>query len=168
MCAPQEIDTMHLKYALLAVLTAAIVANCGGSNSGAGPGYQNGPTKPPASAPSSSAPTAAPATAAPATEVPPTASPGPSASPDGAISPAEVGIADYEFLETAISVTVGTTVRWTNTGLRAHTVTGDDGGFDSGVLAPGATFDRLFPSAGTFMYHCTIHSGMTAEVTVTQ
>jgi plastocyanin len=29
--------------------------------------------------------------------------------------------------------------------------------WDSGVLAPGATFGRVFRKVGTFKYHCTLH-----------
>jgi plastocyanin len=49
----------------------------------------------------------------------------------------------------------------------AHTVTFDDGSADSGNLAPGSTFDHTFATAGTFAYHCAIHSSMHGTVTVT-
>ena len=45
-------------------------------------------------------------------------------------------------------------------------MTADDGSFDSGNLAPGATFSQSFSTPGTFTYHCNIHSSMTGTVTV--
>ena len=47
-----------------------------------------------------------------------------------------------------------------------HTVTADDGSFDGGPLATGATFSQTFSTAGTFSYHCKIHPSMTATITV--
>ena len=51
-----------------------------------------------------------------------------------------------------------------NEGQIAHTVTGDD--FDSGSLAPGATFTFEASEAGTFSYVCTFHPGMEGTHTV--
>jgi plastocyanin len=53
-------------------------------------------------------------------------------------------------------VSVGATVTWTNTDSVPHTVTADDGSFDSGSLDPGATFSHTFDAAGSFDYHCAI------------
>jgi plastocyanin len=67
-----------------------------------------------------------------------------------------------------VTVTVGTTVTWTNTGAVAHTVTSDDGAaFDSGSLDPQAAFSFTPDTPGTFIYHCTFHPWMTATLTVT-
>lgn len=65
-------------------------------------------------------------------------------------------------------VKVGTTVVWTNRGTNAnvHTVTSDNGVFDSRDLAPGAVFKRRFDTAGEFRYHCTPHPWMTGVVRV--
>jgi plastocyanin len=65
-----------------------------------------------------------------------------------------------------VSISVGGTVTWTNNDVTAHTATGDDGSFNSGTMAAGATFSRTFSAAGTFTYHCTIHPGMVGTVTV--
>jgi plastocyanin len=65
-----------------------------------------------------------------------------------------------------ISIAAGDTITWTNNDAVAHTSTGDDGSWNSGTIAPGANFSRTFPSAGTFVYHCTIHPGMVGTVTV--
>jgi plastocyanin len=65
-----------------------------------------------------------------------------------------------------LSVAKGTTVTWTNNDAMAHTVTADDASFDSGNIAPGATFSHTFSTAGTVAYHCSIHTGMKANVVV--
>lgn len=65
-----------------------------------------------------------------------------------------------------VSVAVGGTVTWTNNDVTTHTATSDDGSFNSGNMAPGATFSRTFSAAGTFTYHCAIHPGMVGTVTV--
>jgi plastocyanin len=64
-------------------------------------------------------------------------------------------------------VAVGTTVTWTNQDSTAHTVTANDGSFDSGPIQPGKSFSHTFSTAGTVAYHCKIHPSMTATVTVT-
>jgi plastocyanin len=65
-----------------------------------------------------------------------------------------------------ISVSVGGTVMWMNNDSIAHTSTSDNGTWDSGTMAPGASFSRTFPTAGTFTYHCAIHPNMVGTVTV--
>jgi plastocyanin len=79
---------------------------------------------------------------------------------------AAVSIVDFAFQPPSIEVATGGTVTWTNTGQAPHTVTADDGSFDSGTLSPGATFSQTFATAGTFTYHCNIHPQMTATVIV--
>jgi plastocyanin len=72
------------------------------------------------------------------------------------------------FTPGSLSVSVGTTVKWTNNDGVTHTVTANDGSsFDSGPIAAGASFSFKFMTAGTFNYHCTIHSGMTGTIVVT-
>ena len=64
-----------------------------------------------------------------------------------------------------LTVKVGTTVTWTNSGAVAHTVTADDGkAFDSGVMRPKATFNITLKSVGTFAYHCTYHRWMKGTI----
>ena len=60
----------------------------------------------------------------------------------------------------------GDTVQWENVSERTHTVTADDGSFSSGDLGSSQTFSRLFATAGTFAYHCTIHAGMVGVIDV--
>ena len=65
-----------------------------------------------------------------------------------------------------IRVSVGGTVMWMNNDSITHTSTLDNGTWDSGTIAPGASFSRTFPTAGTFSYHCSIHPNMIGTVTV--
>jgi plastocyanin len=64
-------------------------------------------------------------------------------------------------------VAPGTTVRWVNGDTIPHTVTADDGSFDSGVLNPGDYAMVTFLGSGTMTYHCEIHPDtMMGSVTV--
>ena len=70
------------------------------------------------------------------------------------------------FSPTSLTVTAGTTVTWKNNDNTTHTATADDGSFDSGNIAPGASFSHTFSAAGTIAYHCSIHTTMKAKVVV--
>jgi len=80
---------------------------------------------------------------------------------------AAVNISDFAFAPNALEVTAGTTVTWTNNDGAAHTVTADDGSFDSGSIGTGGSFSVTFDAPGTYAYHCNIHGNMTATVVVT-
>jgi plastocyanin len=77
-----------------------------------------------------------------------------------------VTLANFAFSPATLNIQVGTTVSWTNNDSTTHTVTSDSGIFDSGNLAPNATFSYTFNTAGTFAYHCAIHTSMTGKVVV--
>ncbi len=62
------------------------------------------------------------------------------------------------------TVSVGTTLTWTNKDAATHMVTGS--GWGSGNLAQNATFAHTFDTAGSYAYHCTIHPSMTGTITV--
>jgi plastocyanin len=80
---------------------------------------------------------------------------------------AEVQVVDFAFEPANVTVSVGATVTWTNIGTRPHTVTADNGAFDSGRLDPGETFSYTFNEAGTFDYFCGFHPDMQGSVVVT-
>jgi plastocyanin len=83
---------------------------------------------------------------------------------DAATDPVTV---EYQsFLPGAIDALPGDTIRWSNNGGRTHTVTADDGTFDSGDLLVGKQFTWSFTAPGMYMYHCAIHRGMVGEVDV--
>lgn len=78
-----------------------------------------------------------------------------------------VTIVDFEFQPPAVTVEAGDTVTWTNGGGTSHTASSDDGStFDSGILGVGQQFSFTFYDAGTFAFHCNIHSFMHGTVTV--
>jgi plastocyanin len=80
-----------------------------------------------------------------------------------------VGINNFAFSPGSATVPVGTRVVWTNMQAGVpHTVTSDTGLFDSGMMAPNATFSFTFSTAGTFPYHCNVHPNMHGTVVVTQ
>jgi plastocyanin len=105
------------------------------------------------------------ATAAPATS-PPSAPAAGSPSTAPAAGGDAVQIADFAFSPASITVAAGSTVTWTNGDSAGHTVTADDGTFDSSTIANGDTFSQAFPDAGSFAYHCAIHPNMKATVVV--
>lgn len=80
----------------------------------------------------------------------------------------QVDIQGYAFNPSLITVSVGTTVTWTNLDSVVHTVTSTGGpvSFDSGNLSQGQTWQFTFAQAGTYTYRCTPHSYMTGTVIV--
>lgn len=58
-----------------------------------------------------------------------------------------------------ITIEPGTTVVWAQTGSLPHTVTADNGTFDSGDMASGDTFTFTFNEEGTYPYYCEYHGG---------
>lgn len=80
---------------------------------------------------------------------------------------ANVSIHDFAFIPGQLAIAAGDTVVWTNEDGTDHTVTADDGSFDSGAFGQGGTSSRTFTLSGTFPYHCDIHPEMTGTVTVT-
>lgn len=80
---------------------------------------------------------------------------------------ATVRVVDFAFEPATLEVSVGTTVTWTNDGQRPHTITADDGTFDSGRLDPGEQFSFRFDQPGTFAYQCGFHPDMQATIVVT-
>lgn len=77
-----------------------------------------------------------------------------------------VTIENYAFSPIKLSAAAGTTVTWTNKDSTPHTVTADDGSFDSGNLGSGDTWTYTFKVAGTFAYHCNYHPAMKGAVTI--
>lgn len=71
---------------------------------------------------------------------------------------------DNNFEPVAAEVAAGDTVTWTWEGEADHNVVGD--AFESDVQREG-TFEQRFDEPGTFDYRCTLHSGMTGTIVVT-
>ena len=104
------------------------------------------------------------------TSSPPKPKPAPTPTPTP--KPAETNgvdarIVDFAFSPGELSIKIGSTVTWRNSGEAPHTVTADDGSFDSDMIAAGGSWSRTFESAGTFAYVCAFHPDMAGVVTVT-
>jgi len=65
-----------------------------------------------------------------------------------------------------VTIKVGDTVTWVNQDAPQHDVVADNGEFKSDLFDKGQTFSFTFTQAGTYPYHCSIHSGMTGVVVV--
>jgi plastocyanin len=65
-----------------------------------------------------------------------------------------------------MNVQPGDTVEWKNDDMFAHTVTANDGSFDSGLIQPGHSWQKTFTSAETLAYHCRPHPNMKATLVV--
>lgn len=105
-------------------------------------------------------------TSMPAVSTTLTAAAGSTASAGGTVDISMKGIA---FVPKDVSIKVGTTVVWTNNDSIDHNVTSDTGAFSSGNMAPGATYQFTFTTAGTYPYTCSIHvPNMVGTITVTQ
>jgi plastocyanin len=79
---------------------------------------------------------------------------------------ASVTMGDFFFSPASVTVAVGDTVTWHNTGQAPHTATANDGSFDTGTINAGGSGSHTFSSAGTFSYICTIHPNMKGTVRV--
>lgn len=100
---------------------------------------------------------------------PPAAAPGVSiiarATPDSS-GVVQATIKQLVYAPARIEIAAGTTVEWKNDDPLAHTVTADDGGFDSGTIDPGQSWRRRFDTPGTYTFHCTPHPFMKGVVVV--
>ena len=86
--------------------------------------------------------------------------------PPGLVQAGRALMQDYLFLPETITVKRGATLTWSNEDEAVHTVTSDDGSFDSGRLGLGATFSHTFDRAGIVSYSCIIHPPMKATLVV--
>ena len=77
-----------------------------------------------------------------------------------------VTIANFAFDPATLTVTIGTTVKWTNQDSAGHTVTADDNSWSSGNLNQGDSYSHTFTQAGTYAYHCGVHPSMKATLIV--
>lgn len=80
----------------------------------------------------------------------------------------DVEVIDNEFDPAELSVEEGSTVTWSQSGDNPHSVTADDGSFDShpdcsaplfDCMGNGDTFEFTFEEAGGVPYFCKIHGG---------
>ena len=103
-------------------------------------------------------------------ELEPTEELTPSPSPTEAATPSarriEVDILISGFQPADITTGRGSTIVWTNRDTVAHTVTTEDGRFDSGTIAPGNSFEQRFEKIRSYSYSCKFHPEMKGTVTI--
>ena len=114
-------------------------------------------------------------TATPAASAPVAASAGASApaAPAGAAcaesstaGTVKVSIENFAFNPSAITAKVGDTITFTNGDSAGHTATLDDGSCFTPTIASGKSDGLTFTAAGTYPFHCAIHSTMKGTITV--
>jgi plastocyanin len=88
--------------------------------------------------------------------------------PSGGGGGSTVTVGNNFFSPVSVSVSKGTTVTWQwAAGDVSHNVTFDDG--QNSPTQSSGTYQRMFGTAGTYPYHCTIHGpAMHGTVTVTE
>src|SRR5919106_1269109 len=87
------------------------------------------------------------------------------------IVPGSSSLTTDSYSPNPVQVSTGATVTWTNDDAQPHTATSGeavtpDGNFDSGIMAPAATFDFTFTEAGESPYFCLLHPNMVGTVSV--
>jgi len=79
---------------------------------------------------------------------------------------ATIKMTQQAFVPAQITVDAGMPITWINNDTVPHSVTAQDGKFDSGPIQPGAQFKWTPQDAGALNYHCIFHPSMTAVMTV--
>jgi len=77
-----------------------------------------------------------------------------------------ISIREFMFAPTAMTVPVGTTVRWKNLDGEPHTVRSVDSTFASNALDQNDSFTFKFDKPGTYRYVCSIHPQMVGTIVV--
>jgi plastocyanin len=77
-----------------------------------------------------------------------------------------VDVIDNDYEPRDLTVPLGARVTWTFSGNLPHTVTNEEGKFDSGIFEDGDEYHLTFESPGTYTYYCTLHHAMRGTVIV--
>jgi plastocyanin len=75
-----------------------------------------------------------------------------------------VAIEYAAYMPRHLDVLTGDTVTWTNESSRGHTVTAENGSFDSGRVDVSEHFVHTFDTAGAYPYYCRLHPTIRGEV----
>lgn len=86
-----------------------------------------------------------------------------SGGPGGEEKYVTIGGRDDFFQPEVLRVEVGATVEWHLVGRNPHTITADDGSFDSGILEPGEEFEHTYDKPGVYTFTCTLHGTKGAD-----
>ena len=167
---------MGTRRARMYIIAGSVAISVGFPSSLPAIASEGEPSAAPVVSPGPSAEPSEPASASPDPSVSPTASPASEAPPAGEEAAADeagtarrdrsrrraragVSAVDDRFQSATITVDAGDEVVWTNDGQNPHTVTSDDGSFDSGTLDNGESFSATLDEAGSFAYYCEFHGG---------
>ena len=91
--------------------------------------------------------------------------PAPASTPGGA-APTAIQIADFSFGQPRTGA-VGAVVQVSNADAEAHTLTAEDGTFDTGSVDEGTVVAFTAPTVpGTYSFYCDIHPSMTGSLVV--
>ena len=131
----------HRTVAALAVSAVVMLAACSSSSSS------------PAASSGASAPGAASAAASVCSE----------SADAGAVA---VTIVDFNFQPNDIAAKTGQVIAFSNTGSAPHTATLDGGQCATPTIQPGKSDGLTFSVAGTYTFHCSIHSQMKGTIVV--
>jgi plastocyanin len=86
--------------------------------------------------------------------------------PQASASGDAVSIKDFAYSPADLTVSKGTTIKFTNEDSTEHTATADGGGFDTGTIEKGQTKTVTLDTPGTFTYVCSFHPFMHGTVHV--
>ncbi len=131
-------------FALFVLLAAG---GCGGS-----------PAATPQPPPSQPTPSTAPSIEAAACHTPATNEP--------LTTPVAVAIADRSYDPDPVQAKVGEAIQWTNEDSVPHTATMNEVDCGTDQLSRGQQGVLVFTEAGTYAYHCRIHSNMRGTITI--
>ncbi len=84
----------------------------------------------------------------------------------GATGDVQVVMRNTAYDPATVTINAGDTVTWVNEDAPKHDVVGDSGEFQSNLLDLGQAYSFTFTQAGTYRYHCSVHSGMKGTVIV--
>lgn len=79
---------------------------------------------------------------------------------------AAINIAGFAFDPVDLTVPAGTAITVTNSDAAAHTLTADDGAFDTGNLNEGQSGTVTPEGSGAIGYHCEIHEYMKGTIRI--
>jgi plastocyanin len=96
--------------------------------------------------------------------VTPPPAPVPVPAPKSTAVTVQVNIQNFSFNPAEETITVGSTVVWTNNDSAPHQIASNL--FNSSALSQGGTFSYKFTVAGTYDYYCAIHPSMTGRIIV--
>jgi plastocyanin len=87
------------------------------------------------------------------------------------IVPGSSSLTTDSYAPNPVQVSTGATVTWSNDDSQPHTATSGENAtpdqrFDSGIMAPAATFEYTFTEAGEYPYFCLLHPNMVGTVSV--